>query len=348
MYEKAASENENMLELRAIVNEITSSRKRNYNVNSSHGTISTESSTHSSANPPSDYENNGKNPSQQRSRASSSTSKRTTPASSLNTSDDYVVTTALQTNRAPMSLSEIRSPQTQKRYGYRDAFTPHYYRAPAVYDDVARPSASIRDDYAVYDDVPDTFVDNTEPLRQSLNFQGQINSSLADDDTTDDEIVRPTTARKSKRKPLNIDQLSPKQSPARRTLTAPIPSSGYQSQNHSSSSSSSSPVESTNHPSTVIRDQLITASTHPMAVAQTSIKFSNNSSQNYPSATTTSYSSTSSQSHNNDDEFGEILSTTPQRRPSSSGDFYNRYNGTTNSNTSEASNGFEPYTRSPQ
>lgn len=103
MYEKATNENESMAELKSIVSEISQSRKRNYNTDSSHGTLSTESSTHSSANPPSDYENNGKsmNPShssQQRSRASSSASKRTTPASSLNTSDDYVVTAALPTN----------------------------------------------------------------------------------------------------------------------------------------------------------------------------------------------------------------------------------------------------------
>jgi len=287
-----------------------------------------------------------------------------------------------------MGLSEVNSPQSQRRYGFRDAFndntptpprsrlstTPHYYQSinengrqtrPTLYDDVA---PSVRDDYVVYDDVPSNFTD--DPLRlnklseqQSLNFQdlkGQIN--LADDETTDEEDRiagrRQIPSTKVKRKPLLNEQMSPKQSLARRTLTAPIPSSGYQSQNHSSyssSSSSSSPID-TNHTSSALRDHLVAAAAHPLAVAQTSLKFSLNNNnqtplQNYPSATTTSYSSTSSQSHNNDDEFGDILSTPPQRRPSSSGDFYNRYggsNGTTNSNTSEASNGFESYTRSPQ
>lgn len=210
--------------------------------------------------------------------------------------------------------------------------------------------------------MPENFVQREEPLRllnakltdpQSLNFQ-ELKGQVADDDTTDDEdLMRPVASRKTKRKPLDAEQISPKQLAARRTLTAPIPSSGYQSQNHSSyssSSSSSSPID-TNHSSPSIRNHLIAAAAHPLAVAQTSIKFSNNNNP-YTSATTTSYSSTSSQSHNNDDEFGDILSTTPQRR--SSGDFYNnsrRYadsNGTTNSNTSETSNGFESYTRSPQ
>lgn len=115
MYEKAATENKNMEELRSIVAEIKACQKQSYNTNSSHGTLSSDS-THSSANPPSDYENNGKsaNPSQssQRSRASSSASKRTTPASSLNTSDDYVASTALPTsslnnNRTPVNMAEV-------------------------------------------------------------------------------------------------------------------------------------------------------------------------------------------------------------------------------------------------
>lgn len=389
MYEKATGENKNMEELRSIVAEINTSRQDNYN--SSHVTLSTESSTHSSsANPPSDYENNGKssNPSQssqQRSRASSSASKRTTPASSLNTSDDYVVTAALpinasnvlsnNNNRVKMNAADLRSPQSQKKSSFRDTLnenvparsristTPHYYQSinetkrPVLYDDVARPS--VRDDYVVYDDVPENLTDRGDSLfllnkQQSLNFQGQITSSLADDETTDDEDGRTPgrksmSSRKAKRKPLNAEQVSPKQTVARRTLTAPIPSSGYQSQNHSSyssSSSSSSPIDNTH---SAIRDHLISAAAHPLAVAQTSIKFSNNSNQNYPSATTTSYSSTSS--HNNDEEFVDLLSGTPQRRSSSSGDFYNRYvgsNGTTHSNTSETSNGFESYTRSPQ
>ncbi|KAI6209250.1 putative Ras GTPase-activating protein [Aphelenchoides besseyi] len=395
MYEKAAIDDENMVELQTIVTEIGRCRKRTY---SSQGTLSTDSTHSSSANPPSDYENNSKsasfNPSNsttERSRASS-TSKHP-PASHLNTNDDYVATAAL-TDHSPHQFHEksigrplilhdshasTRSPNTQRRYAFvRDEptspllsqlqFRPHF-TPYNIYDDTVK-QPSVRDSYHLYDDVPAVSNDHEQPLqmlssirsklsaKQSLNglehknptFIQAIDQAADDEDTTDTEDEehrsgrRSNAQRKSRRKSAAIDSSANLRSPGRLPFIAPVPSSGYQSQNHSSSysSSSSSPVET--HTS-AIRDHLVAAAHPSIGVAQNSFYTPAHS---YPTATTTSCSSTSSQSHPNHDD---IELTPRRRRPESPFDSYNRYtssSGTSRSANSEAMDGFDSYTRSPR
>ncbi|KAI6217473.1 putative Ras GTPase-activating protein [Aphelenchoides fujianensis] len=358
MYEQASSKDENMAELQTIVAEIGRCRKRTY---SSQGTLSTDSTHSSTANPPSDYENNSKaasftpsNSATHRSRASSSASKQT-PASSLNTSDDYVATAALTDHHAPPhphekpmgrpvivsdSPAALHSPLSQRRYAFVREDPPRYPNGVE-----ARRQYNIYDDtgYHLYDEVAEN--NNGEPLqmlsaiRTKLAAQPSANGAdlktPADDEATDSEDEEEARRAAAERAAQIAAKAAALRSPARRNLMAAVPSSGYQSQNHSSSysSSSSSPVET--H-TAAIREHLVAAAHPSMSVAHNNLQF-------YTPASAHSYPD----GHHH--ELLDDLELTPRRlRQESPADFYNnRYtssSGTSRSGQSEGTaDGFDSY-----
>jgi mRNA-degrading endonuclease toxin of MazEF toxin-antitoxin module len=271
--EKASIENENMVEVQSIILDISLFDKRGYMANGpSHFTFPVN-------NPPSDYENNlmGAHSTQQSSadttrsnptQSSDLLALRTRPAAHLNTTDDYVLSSALSGDRSHSSVNAqapsnsfhaqhsghptVSSPFTSDSARATDRFTPHRTRQYHIYDDTpesgVRPMA--RSDYHLYDEVPEVGLGlmGTSEALLGPHLMAKSNPleayhEDAHSDSDDLLLASPRTSRhppsrKTRRKPILATTAD-----GRQTMVA-APSSGYQSQNHSSySSTSSSPVE---------------------------------------------------------------------------------------------------------
>lgn len=275
LHDKASASDENMAQLQAIIAEIDMCRTREY---TPQGTFSSFSS-HQSTNPPSDYENNVNSVKPQMPK-STSRSHRTQPASHLDTSDDYVMGSAVSDQKSQkLFYREIPSNQKEQNNRRSVPFGRPNIRCHNVYDDT-RVGPSARDGYHLYDEVSAEF-----DQRNADFMTPNTSADPADDEATDSEAESGSSRRLASRKLRRKSYLSDSKTDLKRETMRPflgtISSSGYQSQNQSSySSSSNSPVDTLSKSQTTTSPELINSY----------IK----ESLNYPTATTTSCSSSSS------------------------------------------------------
>ncbi|TKR72553.1 hypothetical protein L596_019983 [Steinernema carpocapsae] len=186
---------------------------------------------------------------------------RSIPASSLNTSDDYVTNNALLSDniaitKAGLSVQQHRNLLRGRHsnfYGSTEYLTnnrsPYVRREFPIYDEVAPPKNS-----------------------NSLSSCSNTSTDPADDDDSDSEPTHLHPPRKNhkRRPPLSAFKDTPPNRVIASGALVAAPSSGYQSQNHSSSSTSSSPVENSDPRSALaIHNPMYTAP--PVANPSTSV-----------------------------------------------------------------------------